>query len=71
MDGILEKAAVKRFQTIIDKYDTTSHAEEALYRLVETNIMLGLKDEAEKYAVVLEHNYPQGSWIQGARNLLK
>jgi len=33
--------------------------------------MLGLKDEAEKYAVVLEHNYPQGSWIQGARNLLK
>ncbi len=64
-------AAVKRFQTVIDKYDTTSHAEEALYRLVETNVMLGLKDEAEKYATVLEHNYPKGSWIHNARHLLK
>lgn len=64
-------AAVKRFQTVIDKYDTTSHAEEALYRLVETNLMLGLKDEALKYTSVLEYNYPAGSWAQSARNLLK
>ena len=64
-------AAIKRFQTVIDEYDTTSHAEEALYRLVETNVMLGLKDEAAKYAAVLEHNYPKGSWSSGAHNLLK
>jgi len=64
-------AAVRRFQIVIDKYDTTSHAEEALYRLVETNIMLGLKGEAAKYVAVLEYNYPQGSWVHNARNLLK
>ncbi len=64
-------AAVKRFQTVINEYDTTSHAEEALYRLIETNLMLGLKDEAEKYVAVLEHNYPKSNWLQNARNLLK
>lgn len=64
-------AAIKRFQNVIDEYQTTSHAEEALYRLVESNAMLGLKDEAEKYAAVLSHNYPSGSWLHNARNLLK
>ncbi|MCA9343227.1 outer membrane protein assembly factor BamD, partial [Candidatus Saccharibacteria bacterium] len=64
-------AAIKRFQNVIDEYQTTSHAEEALYRLVESNMMLGLKDEAEKYAGVLGHNYPGGSWFHNARNLLK
>jgi outer membrane protein assembly factor BamD len=64
-------SAVKRFQTVIDEYDTTSHVEEALYRLVEANIMLGLESEAEKYNAVLEYNYPNGIWIQKARNLLK
>jgi outer membrane protein assembly factor BamD (BamD/ComL family) len=33
--------------------------------------MLGLKDEAEKYAAVLSYNYPSGSWLHNARNLLK
>jgi outer membrane protein assembly factor BamD len=64
-------AAIKRFQNVIEEYQTTSHAEEALYRLVESNVMLGLKDEAEKYAAVLSHNYPSGSWLHNARNLLK
>jgi len=64
-------AAVKRFQNVIDQYDTTSHAEEALYRLVETNLMLGLKDEAAKYADVLGHNYPNGHWYAQAMGLLK
>jgi outer membrane protein assembly factor BamD len=64
-------AAVKRFQAVIDQYDTTSHAEEALYRLVETNLMLGLKDEAAKYAEVLGHNYPNGHWYKQATGLLR
>lgn len=64
-------AAMKRFQTVIDEYKTTMHAEEALYRLIETNLMLGLTDEAKKYAVVLEHNNPSGMWYRKAQNLLK
>ena len=64
-------AAVKRFQTVIDQYETTSHAEEALYRLVETNLMLGLKDEAAKYADVLGHNYPEGHWYRQAMGMLR
>mgnify|MGYP003402385736 CR=1 FL=1 len=64
-------AAIKRFQTVIDQYDTTSHAEEALYRLVETNLMLGLKDEAVKYEAVLGHNYPNGIWYKQAQGMMK
>lgn len=64
-------AAVKRFQNVVDQYETTSHAEEALYRLVETNLMLGLKNEATKYAEVLGHNYPNGHWYRQAMRLLK
>lgn len=63
-------AAVARFQKVISDYQTTSHAEEALYRLVESNMMLGLKTEAEKYAQVLAHNYPQGVWTKNAEKLL-
>jgi outer membrane protein assembly factor BamD len=64
-------AAMSRFQTVIDLYDTTSHAEEALYRLVEANVMLGLTDEAQKYAATLGHNYPSGEWYKKAYILLK
>lgn len=64
-------SAIKRFQTVIDQYDTTSHAPEALYRLVESNIMLGLKDEAKKYAEVLGYNYPDSNWYKQSCTLLK
>jgi len=64
-------AATKRFQTVIKEYDTTTHAPEALYRLVETNLMLGLSEEAKKYANVLEHNYPQNEWTILSKNILK
>lgn len=64
-------AAIRRFQAVIDQYNTTSHVEEALYRLVETTIMLGLKDEAIKYAQVLVYNYPDGIWNQKTQNLIK
>lgn len=64
-------AAIKRFQNVIEEYQTTSHTEEALYRLVESNVILGLKEEAGKYTAVLSHNYQNGSWLHNAHNLLK
>ncbi len=64
-------AAIKRFQIVVERYDTTSHAPEALHRLVESNVMLGLVEEARKYAVVLAHNYPDSQWRKYSDNLLK
>ena len=64
-------AAIKRFQIVVESYDTTSHAPEALYRLIESNLMLGLVDEAKKYATVLSHNYPDNQWRKYSDNLLK
>ena len=64
-------AAIKRFQHVIDQYDTTSHSPEALYRLVECNMMLGLDLEAKKYAAVLKYNYPNSKWLAYSYNLLK
>lgn len=64
-------AAIKRFQVVVDEYDTTSHIQEALYRMVESNIMFGLVDEAKKYASVLKHNYPDSSWDKHSDDLLK
>ena len=46
-------AATIRFRTVIDKFQTTSHTPEALYRLTETNLALGVHTEAQKYAAVL------------------
>ena len=64
-------AAVKRFQTVVEEYDTTTHTPEALYRLVESNLMLGLSSEAKKYAHVLENNYPKNNWTDFSKDLLK
>lgn len=63
-------AAIRRFQTVINDYPHTTHIEEALYRMVESNIMLGLQEEAKKYAAVLGHNYPEGSWYKRAYDLV-
>ncbi|WP_367363947.1 outer membrane protein assembly factor BamD [Candidatus Tisiphia endosymbiont of Nedyus quadrimaculatus] len=57
-------AAINRFQLIVDNYQTTSHIPEALYRLVESYLMLGLNIEAKKYAAVLGHNYPNSNWYK-------
>ncbi|MCC8372195.1 MAG: outer membrane protein assembly factor BamD [Rickettsia endosymbiont of Pseudomimeciton antennatum] len=57
-------AAINRFQLIVDNYQTTSHIPEALYRLVESYLMLGLSNEAKKYAAVLGHNYPDSTWYK-------
>jgi outer membrane protein assembly factor BamD len=63
-------AAVGRFHTVIDRYQTTSHTPEALYRLVEAYLTLGLIDEAKKNGAVLGYNYPGDAWYQDAYNLL-
>lgn len=49
---------------MIDEYETTVYAEEALYRLVEIHYLLGLKDEAKKYANVLGYNYQSSTWYE-------
>ena len=64
-------AAVIRFRTVIDKYDTTSHAPEALMRLVESYLALGVPDEARKAAAVLGANYPGTKWYQRAYELIQ
>ena len=57
-------AGVGRFVYVIENYQTTSHTPEALHRLVEGYLQLGVRPEAEKYAAVLGHNYPGSKWYQ-------
>ncbi|MBE5072999.1 outer membrane protein assembly factor BamD [Erythrobacteraceae bacterium E2-1 Yellow Sea] len=63
-------AAQLRFQNVVEQYQTTSHAPEALYRLTETSLSLGLKEEAVKYAAVLGANYPGSEWYEKAYKLV-
>jgi len=56
--------AINRFKTVLDKYDTTIYTEEALYRLVEVHYILGLEDEARKYAALLGYNYQSSKWYE-------
>ena len=60
----LYAAAVNRFQRVVDDYQTTNHVPEALHRLTELYLMLGLVDQARKTAAVLGHNYPGSSWYE-------
>jgi outer membrane protein assembly factor BamD len=62
--------AIGRFRTVVDKYQTTSHTPEALYRLVETYLTVGLVGEAQKNGAVLGYNYPGDPWYQAAYTLL-
>jgi outer membrane protein assembly factor BamD len=64
-------AAQIRFQNVVDKYDTTSHIPEALYRLTETSLALGIPTEAQKYASVLGANYPGNVWYERAFELMQ
>ena len=57
-------SAINRFREIIDNYDTTIYAEEALHRLVEVHYTLGLKNEAQKYAKLLGYNYQSSEWYE-------
>jgi outer membrane protein assembly factor BamD len=64
-------AAINRYKTVITDYQTTQQVEEALYRLVETNMALGIAPEAQAATAVLGHNYPNSQWYQHAHALLK
>ena len=61
--------AINRFRVVIDKYDTTIYAEEALHRLVEVYYTIGLEDEAKKYAQLLGYNYKSSSWYENSYSL--
>lgn len=64
-------AATLRFRTVIEKYQTTTHTAEALHRLVESYLSLGLVDEAKKAAAVLGANYRGTEWYQRSYDLMK
>ena len=64
-------AASIRFREVVDKYQTTSHAPEALYRLTECYLSLGIPSEAKKSAAVLGANYPGNEWYERAYKLMQ
>ena len=66
----LYTAAVGRFRTVVEKYQTTSHVPEALHRLVECYIALGITNEAKATAAVLGHNFPGSDWYQDSYAML-
>jgi outer membrane protein assembly factor BamD len=66
----LYAAAIGRFRRVVDEYQTTNHVPEALHRLTEIYLTLGLIDEAKKTASVLGHNFPGSPWYQDSYALL-
>ncbi len=64
-------ASVVRFRQVVDEYQTTSHAPEALMRLTESYFALGIPEEARRSAAVLGANYPQTRWYQRAFELVE
>lgn len=63
-------AAVNRFRTVVSEYQTTRHVEEALHRLTESYLALGIVPEAQTAAAVLGHNFPDSEWYQESYALL-
>jgi len=66
----LYTAAIGRFQRVVDDYQTTNHVPEALHRLTEIYLMLGLTEQAKKTAAVLGHNYPGSRWYEDSYSTL-
>ncbi len=64
-------AAINRFRAVIEHYQTTSHVPEALYRLTESYLALGVTKEAEVAAAVLGHNFPGSTWYAASYALLR
>ena len=62
-------SAINRFRNVVDDYETTAFTQEALHRLVEVHYMLGLVDEAEKYANVLGYNYQSSEWYENTYSI--
>jgi outer membrane protein assembly factor BamD len=63
--------AINRFKVVVTKYQTTRHVEEALERLTEAYMSLGIVDEAQTAAAVLGHNFPDSPWYKHAYALVK
>ncbi len=63
-------AAINRFRRVIEQYQTTTHVPEALHRLTECYLALGIKDEAQTAAAVLGYNFPGSEWYQDSYALL-
>ena len=64
-------AAVSRFRTVVEQFQTTSHVPEALHRLVEAYLSLGVIKEAQTAAAVLGHNYPGSEWYEDTYAMMK
>lgn len=64
-------AALNRFKAVVDNFQTTTHVPEALHRMVEIYVTLGLEDEARKTASVLGHNFPGSDWYEDTFSLVK
>jgi len=63
--------AINRFKVVVTQYQTTRHVEEALERLSEAYVALGIIDEAQTAAAVLGHNFPDSPWYKNAYDLVK
>ena len=63
--------AINRFKVVVTQYQTTRHVEEALMRLTEAYMSLGIVDEAQTAAAVLGHNFPESRWYKQAYSLVK
>lgn len=63
-------AAINRFRTVVETWQTSTHIEEALFRLTEGYLLLGLTNEAMTATAVLGHNYPSSTWYKQAFELL-
>jgi outer membrane protein assembly factor BamD len=64
-------AAINRFKIVVTQYQTTRHVEEALFRLTEAYMSIGIVNEAQTAAAVLGHNFPDSRWYKDAYNLVK
>lgn len=64
-------AAINRFKAVIERYQTTTHVPEALHRLTEAYLSLGIIEEARKTAAVLGHNFPGSEWYVDSYQLIE
>ncbi len=64
-------AALNRFRVVVDQYQTSSHTPEALHRMVECYLALGIYDQARTTAAILGHNYPGSPWYADTYSLMQ
>lgn len=64
------QAGINRFEKVLQDYQTTTHVPEALHRLTESWLALGVEKEARRYASILGHNYPDSDWYKDSYKLL-